>query len=41
MPLSDKANAAWLLTAVTLKQQALITRRSGEQQTSLKPALGP
>ena len=44
MPLRDKAKAAWPLRAVTLKQQAMITRRSGKaasgkRQASLKPAL--
>ena len=38
MPLDD-AKAAWPLRAATLKQQAMITRQSGEQQASLKPAL--
>ena len=39
MPLGDKAKAALPLKAATLKQQAMITRHSSEQQTSLKPAL--
>ena len=39
MPLGDKARAALLLRAATLKQQAMITRQSGERQASLKPAL--
>ena len=30
MPLGDKAKAAWPLRAATLKQQAIITRRSGK-----------
>ena len=30
MPLGDKAKAAWPLRAATLKQQAMITRRSGK-----------
>ena len=40
MPLGDKAKAALPLRAATLKQQAMITRQSGERQASLKPALG-
>ena len=39
MLLGDKTKAAWPLRTVTLKQQAMITRQSGEQQASLKPAL--
>ena len=39
MPLGDKAKAALPLRAATLKQQAMITRRSGKRQVSLKPAL--
>ena len=39
MPLGNEAKAAWTLRAATLKQQAMITRRSGERQASLKPAL--
>ena len=39
IPLGNKAKAAWTLRATTLKQQAMITRRSGELQASLKPAL--
>ena len=39
MPLGDKAKAALPLRAATLKQQAMITRQSGERQASLKPAL--
>ena len=39
MPLGDKVKAAWPLRAATLKQQAMITRQSGERQASLKPAL--
>ena len=38
MLLGDKAKAEWPLRAATLKQQAMITRRSGEQQASLKLA---
>ena len=34
-----KAKAALSLRAATLKQQAMITRHSGERQVSLKPAL--
>ena len=39
MPLGDKAKAALPLRAATLKQQAMITRQSGERQASLKPTL--
>ena len=39
MLLDDKAKAALPLRAATLKQQAMITRHSGERQASLKPAL--
>ena len=39
MPLGDKTKAALPLRAATLKQQAMITRQSGERQASLKPAL--
>ena len=39
MPLGDKAKAALPLRAATLKQQGMITRQSGKQQVSLKPAL--
>ena len=38
LPLGDKAKAALPLRAATLKQQAMITRRSGKRQVSLKPA---
>ena len=39
MPLGDNAKAALPLRSATLKQQAMITRQSGERQVSLKPAL--
>ena len=39
MPFGDKTKAAWPLRAETLKLQAMIKRRSGKRQASLKLAL--
>ena len=39
MPFGDKTKAVWPLRAETLKVQAMIKRRSGKRQASLKLAL--